>query len=193
MSGDLQGEMARTQELEQNTKQPNNRCCLDRDADLHGQHQQMVLWHRPTPRSLVYQKGNFMFYHEHVYRPYIESKRNLPVGVPISDEQRAVGYRDGGGPQLKAIQNEDSMQKDDDSKITNNKHSASRSAVEQFMDLMRIFMIMKRLCQIITAISRPILGFIEQTRTFGQTFEEGFLTNCNFFALSDSIGTTLPA
>ena len=81
------------------------------------------------------------------------------VGVPISEEQRAVGYRDGGGPQLKAIQNEDSMQKDEDIKLTNNKHSASRSAVEQFMGLMRIFMIMKRLCQIITAIRRPLLGF----------------------------------
>ena len=70
-----------------------------------------------------------------------------------------LGIETGGGPQLKAIQNEDSMQKDEDIKLTNNKHSASRSAVEQFMDLMRIFMIMKRLCQIITAIHRPLLGF----------------------------------
>ena len=31
---------------------------------------------------------------------------------------------------------------------------------------------------------------IKQTQTFGQKFEVGFLTNCTFFALSDSIGTT---
>jgi len=47
---------------------------------------------------------NFANYREHVYRKYVKSKRNLQVGMPIPDDEVAVGFQDGGGPQLKAVQ-----------------------------------------------------------------------------------------
>lgn len=59
--------------------------------------------------------------------------------MSIPDEDVATWFQDGGGPQLKAIRKEQSMPADEDIKILVNKHSASRTAVEQLSDLMSTF------------------------------------------------------
>ena len=64
--------------------------------------------------------------------------------MPIPDGKVAAGFQDGGGPQLKAITKECSMQEDEDMRMSVNKHSASQTAAEQPADLMFTFKVFNR-------------------------------------------------
>jgi len=103
--------------------------------------------------------ANFTHYRNEVFRSYVHAKRKIRDGVPLSEEERAVSWQDGGGPQLKTIMDADSLTLDDEMKLTVNNHSASRSAVEQMLDLMRIFKILHRTQKSITVKSRPLEGY----------------------------------
>ena len=86
---------------------------------------------------------NFSHYRENVFRPYVKSKRGKPSDIPLSEANRIVQWQDGGSSQLKAITKEESMIKDEEMIMTANKHSASRSGAEQYLDLMSIFKLLK--------------------------------------------------
>jgi len=105
---------------------------------------------------------NFTNYRKTVFRKFVNSKRNAREGIAIPEEESAVSWQDGGGPQLKAITNEDSMAVDEDMKCTINKHSASRSAVEQPMDFTSIFKMILRYIKKITSKNRLMVGFKEK-------------------------------
>ena len=84
---------------------------------------------------------NFKHYRKEIFGPYVKKKRDLPEGVAPSDEDFSVSWKDGGDSQLKAVTQlmgaEDPSESD--SMLIDNKHSASRSAREQPMDLTVIF------------------------------------------------------
>ena len=105
---------------------------------------------------------NFRHYRQSVFRPYVESKRGLPEGVPIPDDEQAASWSDGATPQLKAILDCTSMMEDSLIKLTDNKHSASRSAVEQYLDLMPIFKLVHKFAKTMTARGRTKSGFKKQ-------------------------------
>ena len=65
---------------------------------------------------------------------------------------KAVGFLDGGGAQLVAITDEESLILDELIKLTLRKHSASRSGGEQYLDLSRLFKMMHKKTKTITAI-----------------------------------------
>ena len=111
-----------------------------------------------------------------MFRKYVSLKRNSQDGVPILEEEVAVAWQDGGGPQLKAITRDDLMAADEDIKCTTNKHSASRSAVEQPMDLMSIFKFIIRNQKKLTSKRRAMIGFKQFVyRIFWELQKDGTL------------------
>ena len=102
---------------------------------------------------------NFINCRNTVFRKYVSSKRNAREGVPIPEEELAVAWKDGGGPQLKAITREYSMATDEDMKCIINKHYTSLSTVEQPMDLISVFMFIIRNQKKLTSKRRAMIGF----------------------------------
>lgn len=105
------------------------------------------------------EKHNFKHYRDKVFREFVKCKRSKQEGLSLDEDDRAVGFLDGGGAQLVAVTNEKSLAEDENIKLTLCKHSASRSGSEQYLDLSRIFKTMHRTSKMITAVNRPVVGF----------------------------------
>ena len=79
-------------------------------------------------------------YRSLVYHPFIHDVRVTQYGMDpnsdkIPDHLQAVGWSDGAQGQIKLITDEDNLKKEHELKITCNKQSAARTAVEQSADL----------------------------------------------------------
>ena len=88
-------------------------------------------------------------YREEVFHPFIHNIRvtqyNMdPSSNEIPDDLRAVAWMDGAQGQIKLITDEENLQKENELKITCDKQSAARTAVEQAADLMPTFELVKK-------------------------------------------------
>ena len=88
-------------------------------------------------------------YREKVYHPFIKKIRKDKYGFDGNDDEipeslRAVSWMDGCASQLRLITSENNMKVEHGLKITCNKHSASRTAVEQAADCGAMFKVVKR-------------------------------------------------
>mmetsp|Transcript_55208 Transcript_55208/g.59818 ORF Transcript_55208/g.59818 Transcript_55208/m.59818 type:complete len:294 (-) Transcript_55208:21-902(-) len=78
------------------------------------------------------EKNNFKHYQQAVFRPYVSKKRNVSDDVSPTEADRAVSCSDGGGAQLGALLEEESIDAANSLLLTLCKHSASRTAAEQY-------------------------------------------------------------
>ena len=91
---------------------------------------------------------------ELVYYPFIEKIRKSRYdmqGDDVPDDLRVVSWSDGANAQIKHITNEETLKKDEDLKITNCKHSAARTAVEQAADATPVFKMVKSIVKSMNA------------------------------------------
>jgi len=148
------------------------------------------------------EKENFKHYQEHIFRPYVSRKRNLCDGIAPTEVDRAVSCSDGGGAQLGALLEEESIEAANNLLLTLVKHSTSRTAAEQYADLARVFKLMKSVSKTITAKNQPLVGFkkkvynqlMELDRTDRIYLKEKILLFClivDCFVLHDESSGTL--
>ena len=94
----------------------------------------------------------FRQYRRLVFDEYVKKQRGMPGGVSPGSEDFSVSWKDGGGPQLRAVCG---LISEEDpsfgSLLADLKHSASRSGMEQPMDLCEIFKMIHALaCKILS-------------------------------------------
>ena len=81
-------------------------------------------------------------YRDTVYHPFIHNNWDPTTEIP--DDLRAVSWMDRAQGQIKLITDEENLKKEDELKITCDKHSAARTGVEQAADLAPTFKLVKK-------------------------------------------------
>ena len=108
------------------------------------------------------EQRNFSYYRKCILLPFISLVRERlygwKPGTPIPDALTAVCWNDGANVQLNSIVSEEQQIHDEKMKIITNKHSASRTAVEQPCDLCPCFMSFRQISKSITRSDIPAVG-----------------------------------
>ena len=97
---------------------------------------------RCTVSGTTAEQRNFSYYRKCILLPFISLVRERlygwKPGTPIPDALTAVCWNDGANVQLNSIVSEEQQIHDAKMKIITNKHSASRTAVEQPCDFVHV-------------------------------------------------------
>ena len=126
------------------------------------------------------EQRNFAFYRKEVLLPFIalvrENLYGLKMGDPVPYELTAVSWSDGASVQLNAITDEQQQEMDSELKISSNKHSASRTAVEQPCDISPCFRSFRKLANGTSRDDVPAVGLQKKVKIkFAELKQKGIL------------------